>query len=93
MAADASDFHVRGILLPRAPLGIGPWGGLPARRGRRVGQRFVGPLVVVPAPKGASKRCCCARDVDAAGRVVSRLSSRCIRSWGPFSCGLAGAMR
>ena len=34
-----------------------------------------------------------ARRVAAAGRAVSRFSSRCMRSWVPLYCGLAGGMR
>ena len=41
----------------------------------------------------ASKRACCARLFCAAGRVVSCLSVRCMRSWRPFCCGLPGLVR
>ena len=41
----------------------------------------------------ASNLACCWRLFEPAGRVVSALSVRCMRSWRPFCCGLPGLMR
>ncbi len=87
--ADPSHFHVGGIVGPRDALRVE---GIHSEVG-----------VQSPIPswgrsslyrrRNASNRRCWAWEVPAAGRAVSRLSSRCIRSCWPFCCGLAGEIR
>src|SRR2546428_12601627 len=86
--ADTTDLHMVGILRRNEPLGIGVRRRLPERCRHLIADAFVGSLLIVAPAEGVER--CWPRRVFAAGRAVSRLSSRCIRSWVAFSWGLAG---
>jgi hypothetical protein len=88
-SADAPDFEMSRVLRRSDPRGIGVRRGHPARGGDVVVDPLVGALLVVAAPEGVELPLLAPQAVRGrAGRLALQLAV--LRSWVPFSCGLAG---